>query len=222
MAPDREHRDANGPLPLTGIILAGGRSRRLHGGNKPLIRLGGQTIIERILAVLRPVCSQFLLSSNAPQPYEHLGIKVVPDLFPGCGAFGGLYSALRQARYPYAFVVAGDLPFLDDAAIHCLWQEKGDFQVVIPRSPDGRQPLHALYHRSCLPAMETQLRAGRLKISSFFPQVKVRLLPTTAFPPLAAPHLFFNVNTPADLEQARRLATTGTTAASPGNLADSS
>ncbi|MBW1645055.1 MAG: molybdenum cofactor guanylyltransferase [Deltaproteobacteria bacterium] len=196
---------AAGPLPLTGIILAGGRSRRLHGSRKPLLRFGDQTIIERIMAILRATCAEILLSSNESEPYRHLEVEVVPDLIPGSGAFGGLYSGLRRARHPYALVVAGDMPFVTEAVIRCLWRQRQDFQVVIPRTPDGLQPLHALYHRSCLPAMAAELAAGHLKISSFFPRVRVRRLAAADFPALAAPHLFFNINTPADLAAARQL-----------------
>ena len=192
-------------LPLTGIILAGGQSRRLHGIKKSLSYLGDQTIIERILNVLQTICAEIILSSNEPLLYQHLQVKIVKDLLPGNGAFGGLYSALHKAKYPYAFVVAGDMPFINIEAISCLWKQKEDFQVIIPQSPDGRQPLHAIYHRSCLPPIKEQLRRGNLKISSFFPQVKVRLLKTSDFIPLANPRLFFNINTPADLEHARRL-----------------
>ncbi|MBN2888436.1 MAG: molybdenum cofactor guanylyltransferase [Deltaproteobacteria bacterium] len=200
-------------MPLTGIILAGGRSSRLGGGDKPWIEIGGQPVIRRLLTVMAPVCQEILISSSNPQPYGHLGIPIVPDLVPGLGALGGLYSSLCQASHEYAFVVAGDMPFVGEQAIRCLWSLRQSYDVVLPRSADGRQPLHALYSRACRQPIREQLKNGHLKISSFFPQVRVFELLTASRPDAFEPHQFFNLNTPADITRALQLAAgTGKTA----------
>ena len=193
-------------LPLTAVIMAGGKSRRLGGIDKPLIEIGGQRLIDRIFNTVSNCCREVLISSNTPQLYHSFPAAVIPDLHPGHGALGGLYSCLRQASFPAAFIVAGDMPFISVAAIRHLWSLHQDYDVCLPRSRDGRQPLHAIYKKSCLEAIKKQLEHGQLKISGFFPEVRVREVLTEHNPDLFTPRYFFNLNTPDDISKARQLA----------------
>jgi len=193
-------------LPLTAVIMAGGKSRRLGGIDKPLIEIGGQRLIDRIFNTVSNCCREVLISSNTPQLYHSFPAAVIPDLHPGHGALGGLYSCLRQASFPAAFIVAGDMPFISMAAIRYLWSLHQDYDVCLPRSRDGRQPLHAIYKKSCLEAIKMQLEHGQLKISGFFPKVRVREIFTEPYPNLFTPWYFFNLNTPDDIDKARQLA----------------
>ena len=193
-------------LPLTAVIMAGGKSRRLGGIDKPLIEIYGQRLIDRIFHAVSACCREVLISSNTPQLYHSFPAAVIPDLYPGRGALGGLYSCLRQASFPAAFIVAGDMPFISAAAIRYLWSQHRGYDVCLPRSSDGRQPLHAIYKKSCLVAIKKQLEAGQLKISGFFPEVRVREVLTEPYPDLFTPRYFFNLNTPDDISKARQLA----------------
>jgi molybdopterin-guanine dinucleotide biosynthesis protein A len=191
---------------LTGIILAGGRAQRLHGTIKPLLEIGSRPIIEHLLDELGAVCSEILLSANDPNPFRRYGITIVADHCPGAGALGGLYSALRHAAHPHAIVIAGDMPFVDRRTLAAIAALRHNCDVVIPRTPDGRQPLHAVYARSCLPFIRKQLEEGRLKIDAFFPLVRVREITAATHPECFTPRQFFNINTAADISRAQEIA----------------
>ncbi|MBN2233082.1 MAG: molybdenum cofactor guanylyltransferase [Deltaproteobacteria bacterium] len=194
------------PDRLTGIILAGGRARRLDGSIKPLLTVGFRPIIEHLLEELGAVCAEILISANDSVPFARYGLPIIADRRPGTGALGGLYSALFQAAHSYAVVIAGDMPFVDRRALQALAGLHPGYDVVVPRTPEGRQPLHALYARACLPAIHTQLERGRLKIDAFFPQVRVREVTVTENPECFSPRQFFNINTAADVRAARDIA----------------
>ena len=129
-------------LPLTAVIMAGGRGRRLGGIDKPLITIGGQRIIDRTFRIVSHCCQEVLISSNSPQPYREFPVTIIPDLYPDHGAIGGIYSCLRQASFPYVLILAGDMPFISAAAIRYLWSRHEGYDVILPKSSDGHQPLH--------------------------------------------------------------------------------
>ena len=193
-------------LPLTAVIMAGGRGRRLGGIDKPLITIGGQRIIDRTFRIVSHCCQEILISSNSPQPYREFPVTIIPDLYPDHGAIGGIYSCLRQASFPYVLILAGDMPFISAAAIRYLWSRHEGYDVILPKSSDGHQPLHAIYNKNCMEKIKKQLNYGKLKISGFFSEVRVVEIPTTQHPSCFGPRYFFNLNTPEDINQARQLA----------------
>lgn len=193
-------------LPMTAVILAGGKSRRLGGIDKPLISIGGQRIIDRTFQVVSHCCREVIISSNNPQPYRKFPVAIIPDLHPNKGALGGIYSCLEQSFFPYALILAGDMPFISAAAIRYLWSRHKDYDVILPKSDDGHQPLHAIYHKNCRQAIKEQLDADKLKISGFFPHVRILEILTEQHPSCFGPGYFFNLNTPDDVKKAQQLA----------------
>jgi molybdenum cofactor guanylyltransferase len=199
------------PEALSLVLQAGGQSRRM-GRDKGLLPFLGQPLIQRLVERLSPIASEVLVTTNRPQDYAFLGLRLVEDLLPGRGALGGLYTALSAARFPLVAVVACDLPFanpalLEDAARLLV---ESDADGIVPRSPSGLEPLHAVYRREpCLPVVKAALEAGQLKLIDWFPQV--RLLEQSAGEIAALDPgglAFFNINAPQDLLQAERLAET--------------
>ena len=190
-------------LPLSGVVLAGGRAGRLGGRDKTTLQFGEQTLLERTLEIMAPLCDETLISSNSMNDYP--GCRIIPDLNKGQGPLGALYSCLLAARNPNLFIVATDMPFITTAALARLRQEHSGFDVVIPRSPDGMQPLASLYKKSCLNAIDRQLKRGNLKIRSFFPEVRVKVVECLDFPKIFHKHIFLNINSPADLKKALAL-----------------
>jgi molybdopterin-guanine dinucleotide biosynthesis protein A len=192
---------------VTGIVLAGGQSRRL-GTNKAVVNVGGVPLIERVLAHLRALSDDLVIVANGPEPYSSLGGRVVGDEWPGMGSLGGIYSGLRAGRYERGLVVACDMPFLNARLLRRMIDLSREYDVVMPRFDDGRmEPLHAVYGRACLAPMEAQLRQGDLRIINILPHLRVRYLTQSEIDALDPQHLsFFNVNTRQDLERARALA----------------
>jgi molybdopterin-guanine dinucleotide biosynthesis protein A len=197
---------------LTIVINAGGESLRM-GENKALKLFAGEPLIARMVARVRSIADELLVTTNQPQAFEFLGIPLVADLLPGKGALSGLYTAIAAAQQPLVAVLACDMPFINSGLLAAQRELMlaGGVDVVIPFSPQGIEPLHAIYRRStCLPAIEAALRADQRRLISWFSAVKVRemkLDEVTRIDPLF--HSFINVNTPEEFQQAELLESQG-------------
>jgi molybdopterin-guanine dinucleotide biosynthesis protein A len=133
-------------------------------------------------------------------------VATVPDVFPDHGSLGGIYSGLRAARGEAAFTVACDMPFLHADVARLVIDRAGEADVVIPRTGDHLETLHACYAKACLGPMEDRLRAGRLRIAGFFGDVRVLAIAAEDVARFRDPAVvFMNVNTPEELERAREL-----------------
>jgi molybdopterin-guanine dinucleotide biosynthesis protein A len=191
------------------VIQAGGNSRRM-GEDKGRKLFLGHPLIQRVVDRISPVASEVLVTTNQPEDYTFLNLRLFPDLIPGCGALGGIYTALASASYPVVAVVACDMPFasaaLLNAAISVLCKEEMD--VVIPRSTAGLEPLHAVYRRlTCLPVVKAAIDANQLKIIDWFSSVRVHELSTEEVASADPSGLVFqNVNTPEEFSEAEFLA----------------
>ena len=192
-------------MKITGIILAGGKNFRM-GKNKAFLEINGQRIIDRTKDLFVDLFDEIFLVTNSPLDYLDLNLRMVSDLFPGGGALGGIYSGLFHASHSHAFVAACDMPFLNKALISHLGDLSHGFDIVIPKTEDGWEPLHAVYSQKCLPFMDFLLRKENLKIIDLFPKVKKREVTTEEILPFD-PQLvsFLNVNTPEDLARAKDL-----------------
>jgi len=167
--------------------------------NKAFLELEGKPLVERSLTVLQAVFAEVLISSNKPQMYAGYEVPVIPDDIVGRGPIEGLYQGLKAATYDEVFFVACDMPFLRPELIRFLSSWISTYDVVVPQLQAGLHPLHAFYHRRCLPAIKNNLEAGRLKIIDFYPTCSVRYVEETeleAFSDLSK--AFCNVNTPDD------------------------
>jgi molybdenum cofactor guanylyltransferase len=189
---------------VSGVILAGGKSRRMGGSPKALLPFGGRPLIEHIAETLRSVLPDCLVVTNSPDLYAFLGLPMVGDVFPHGGSLGGIYSGLRAVPGDHALCVACDMPFVSAPLLAHLAGRAGEADVVIPDAEGKLQALHAVYARTCLPAMERRLQAGQLKIARLFDDVQVVRVPTDEVARFADPDAaFMNLNTPEDLERAR-------------------
>lgn len=191
---------------MTGAILAGGESKRL-GVNKSFVDVGGVALIERVLGVLRDIFDEVFIVTVHPELYTHLGCPVHTDLLPGNDSLGGLHAALSCASADACFLCACDMPFLNPRLIRHMVELAPGADLVIPKSADGFQALHAVYSKRCLPAIEANIAAGELKLIGFHPRVSVRVVEGLELEGLDPEgRSFFNVNRMEDLEEARSLA----------------
>lgn len=183
---------------VAGVILAGGESRRM-GKNKALLEVNGEAMVERAFRRMSELFDEVLLVTNTPENYEFIPCRKIADIYAGCGPLGGIHAALSACVTARVFVVACDMPALNRELIRelCTIDRNGD--VVIPETPGGLEPLHAVYARSCLPKMETMLQAGERRIRSFFDLAQVRQVPRDRVA-LLDPEFtsFHNINTPED------------------------
>jgi molybdopterin-guanine dinucleotide biosynthesis protein A len=173
------------------------------GQNKAFLQVDGQRIIDRTKNLFLELFDEVLLVTNFLLDYLDLNLRGVADLYAGKGALGGIYAGLFHASHSHAFVAACDMPFLNKCLIRRLVDLSPGYDIVIPKTPDGLQPLHAIYSKKCLPFMEDPLRKDNLRIVDFFHRVKKREVPPEEILPLD-PKLasFLNINTPEDLARA--------------------
>ena len=186
---------------VTGVLLAGGKSRRMGVDKKNLV-VGEQTLLERGLDVLHTTFQEVLVVIAQDSPPLDVDARVLKDLVSDCGSLGGIYTGLMQATTPYIFVVACDMPFLDRAVIEQFLSRKTTGDIVIAKLAGRLHPMHALYGKGSLPAMEEMILARQLKIQELVSHRFLRVQYITETDLLSIDsswHSFQNVNTPADL-----------------------
>jgi molybdopterin-guanine dinucleotide biosynthesis protein A len=181
------------------------------GEDKALKLFLGRPLIQRVVERLSPIADEIIVTTNRPADYEFLNLRLIPDLKPGRGALGGLYTAIASATSPLVAVVACDMPFASamffEGARRLIVEEDAD--VLIAKTDEGYEPFHALYRReTCLPAIESAIEADQWKVISWFPKVNVRLLTSDeirSFDPSGL--CFWNLNTPEEFIEAEKRAT---------------
>jgi len=201
------------PHPATlGLVLAGGLARRMGGGDKALIAIGGVTILERVLARLRPACTAIVLNANGdPARFARFRLPVVADSVPDfagplAGILAGLeFAAMHAPDVGWIASAPGDCPFLPHDLVSKLHEARqgAGAPLACARSGDWRHPVAALWPV----ALRTELRRalveeGLHKIEIWTARYGVAIAEWPAGP--VDP--FFNVNTPEDVKEAERLA----------------
>jgi molybdopterin-guanine dinucleotide biosynthesis protein A len=176
-----------------------------------LLEVGGRRILDRVVDAVRAVTGALpLLVANAPDASAwRSDLDTIPDTRPGFGSLGGIYSAVAAGSDP-VLCVAWDMPFVPEALLRALKDgaESGGYDAYLPESSGrrGLEPLCAVYGPRCRPAIEKRLDSGDLKAIDFHPDVRVGILSLARVKSFGDPdELFFNVNTPADLERAEGL-----------------
>ncbi len=191
----------------TGIILAGGESKRLNSVEKSNLLVGDKRIIEWMMTVYKKLFSEIILVSNHPTTYLEWDVIVVKDIFTKRSSLTGIHSGLFYTKTDHAFIAACDTPFLKMDLVKAIIQHiDSSTDVVIPKTDVGIEPLCAVYSRRCLQIVQDALEQNNLKIRNIFRKLKTKELPETVLrkkdPGLVS---FFNINTPDDLEQANRM-----------------
>jgi molybdopterin-guanine dinucleotide biosynthesis protein A len=188
---------------MTAVVIAGGQSRRI-GVDKAFVEIGGRYLIERVLDVIVPLFSHIFINSNMSIAYQELGFPVITDIERNKGALGGIYTGLAHAKTEYVFCVACDMPLLNQDLIRHMTENVNGFDALIPKTPDGFHPLHAIYSKCCMTGIEELLQQNTLKISKLFPKIRSRHMTEEQiahFDPNF--ESFLNVNTWQDVERAR-------------------
>lgn len=185
--------------PVTGMVLAGGKSSRM-GVDKALLPLQDQNFLGLRINYLKPLFDEVMLVVDRPGKYHFEGVSEAYDLFTGKGPLGGIHAGLLAARHDWAFVTACDMPYWDVSLVEKLLAERGDEDIVVPRYNGKLEPLLALYRKSCVPAIEDLIKQQHHRIHDLFQQVKTKIvvLDDAESEQTQAAKLFVNVNTPDD------------------------
>ena len=191
---------------ITGVVLAGGKSKRM-GQDKRFLRWQGMNLLDSVCGVLNELFDEVIVVTAVPD-YEKgsLPVRFITDDIPNKGSMGGLFSGVRQSQNPYCFAVACDMPYLNHEVIERICQSP-PADVVVVKLLQGVQPLHARYSKNCLPFLEEMIHGSNLKIQDLFTDSRISslILDEAQFSDLD-PYCrsFMNVNTPSDWEFARK------------------
>jgi molybdopterin-guanine dinucleotide biosynthesis protein A len=193
---------------LTGVVLAGGSSRRM-GTDKAFLRIGEMSMIERVLTALRAACADVIVvakvAAASAASYAHLRARIVHDEVEEQAPLMGLRAGLRALGTPWAFVASCDLPFLSAGAVRLLADLAPGYDAVAPRI-DGRwHPLHAVYAATALDIVERVAQSGERRMTATLAALRVRAV-SDAELRAADPALdtLRNINTPEEYAAASR------------------
>ena len=205
--------------PLSLLILAGGKSTRM-GQDKAWLMLDGRPLVMRVIDRVLPLVDEVIVSTNQPDAFDAwlpdlpVPAHTVADRYPGAGPLAGLHAGLLAARCDLVLALATDMPFVNPTLIRYLADlaTDADVDAVVPQIPSpetgqiGLEPLHAIYRRTCLPAIERCLETDQRRVVNLLDQVRVRVVT----PDEIRPHdprfrSFANVNTPQDWSDAQRM-----------------
>lgn len=165
---------------ITGIILAGGQSRRM-GKNKALLEIEGISIIERTFRLMAEIFNNVILITNTPEQYSFLPCPSVADIYPNAGSIAGLHAGLCASSTDRIFVVPCDMPFLNLSLIKDLCSKDDSSDALVPISSKGIEPLHACYRSSCINVLESALDNGEKQLLTFLRKVRTRYLSVTGY-----------------------------------------
>lgn len=182
----------------TGIILSGGESSRM-GKDKGMMVVAGKTLLDHAIDAIAPFCDHLLISANEPS-YANSGYPVIPDLIPGKGPLGGIYSGLIASDTKSNLVLAVDiLGFPEEIPRLLLNHAKGQMAVV-PSHPDGKlEPLLAWYSKDTISKIKECLHSGKLKMYEFLNEISAFHLALMDHLEVYHPGIIPNLNRPDDL-----------------------
>jgi molybdopterin-guanine dinucleotide biosynthesis protein A len=198
--------------PTLGLVLAGGLARRMGGGDKARIKIGGASILQRVLACLAPQCSRVIINANGDAArFADTGRAIVADSVPDfagplAGILAGLdWAAAHAPAIEWLASVPGDCPFLPKDLVTRLHEVRAASNVPLAcaRSGEWRHPVVGLWPvRLCEDLRHALVDENLHKIELWTARhgIAIAEWPTTPIDP------FFNVNTPKDVAQAEAIA----------------
>lgn len=185
----------------TALILAGGDSRRM-GQDKAALVLDGKTLLERVTATMQQIFPKVIVSVR--QLRAGLSVPQVCDEQPAGGPMAGLIAGMQQAKTPWVFAVACDMPFVTKDVVTRLAALRNGYQAVVPVVGGYAQPMAAFYAASALDAMRASMAAGDKSLRGVLEKLEVRYVSEAELrecdPQLRS---FFDLDTPQDFQAAR-------------------
>jgi len=184
-------------------ILAGGHSRRM-GRDKALLKIDGKPVILRLVDLVRPLTDQIVICANDADAYAFLDLPVVPDIYGNQGPLAGLHAAMARSTHPVILLLACDLPYLSLRLLSALVDAVEGYDAVVCQTSDGRkQPLCAVYRRSCLQALQAQLETGINEVRHLWSEPSLRIACFRLADAGFSDRELLNLNSPEDLKEIR-------------------
>lgn len=191
---------------ITGVILAGGKSSRM-GTNKSFLKIGNQTIIERIADLMKSVFSEVILITNTPEEYPFLNLPTFEDIYKWKGPLAGIHSALVHSKTEKIFVLSCDVPLMSKEMIEYIVEYNSDKPIIFCEAAGYHQPLVGVYSKVILCEVENFISTTEVSDKSFhhfLKSVEAEIIHPEKLS-FYKDELFFNVNRPEDFEELKKI-----------------
>jgi molybdopterin-guanine dinucleotide biosynthesis protein A len=186
---------------ITGVILAGGKSSRM-GVNKSFLKLGSQTIIERIVNLMKSIFSEVIIITNTPDEYKFLNLPLYEDIYKWKGPLAGIHSALTQSQTEKIFVLSCDVPLMSKEMIEYVIEYKSNKSIIFCEAAGYHQPLVGVYSKKILSEIEKFISNNEMSDKSFHQFLKnidMEIIHPEDLP-FYKDDIYLNVNRPIDYE----------------------
>jgi molybdenum cofactor guanylyltransferase len=198
-------------MSILGYVQAGGASTRF-GRDKALVGFGGRTMLAQTTGLLASVCGEVIIVAAEGQ-YPDVPVPLLADRWPGQGPLGGILtalqsSALRGTESIWNLIVSCDMPFLtrDWLEFLCQRAERSAAQVAVAESANGLEPLCACWKTTSMPSVQAAFDSGVRKVTDAMKRLPMEVLDVSVWKRFDTKgRLFWNINTPADYEEAKRI-----------------
>ncbi len=188
---------------ITGIILCGGKSRRM-GSNKALLKLNGKYIVNHVFEVLSTLCKEIIISTNTNE-LSFLKADLVADEFQNIGPIAGIYSALKHSKTEKNIILSCDTPFISKGILEYMLKNSESFDVVLPVFEEFLQPMTGIFNKKIIPVIENEIKKGNHIPPKIFKKSNLNKLKIDKNTSGWHKHLFFNVNSLEDYEKAKQI-----------------
>ena len=179
---------------ITGVVLAGGESSRM-GEEKSLMQFKKQKLIDFSISALRPYCSEILISSSKAI-HQMVSCRIIADEFRKIGPIAGIHSALKNSKTDFIIILPCDSPMVKPQFVQYLISQIGNMdKAIVPQYQENKEPLFAVYHKSILPVIESQINNQDYRLTHLLEKVKARVIEVTDR------SCFVNINTPEDFNK---------------------
>ena len=185
---------------ITGILLAGGMSRRM-GSEKGTLRIGNSFLYQYPLSVLEELCDEVLVSTcdGSTLRVDH---QKVCDEVKGIGPLGGIYSCLKRSPNELNLVLSYDMPLVNESLFRLLLSEIEDYDIVLPGMPEKRpEPLCGIYRKHTLATMEEMISNKDFAVNHLLTRCHSKIVPISNEMECWLPELFLNINSKEDLDR---------------------
>jgi len=182
---------------ITGIVLAGGRSRRM-GTDKSMMMLNGKSMIEYSIDALKPLCNKVVISSNN-FIYDFTGCEVWPDELPDQAPMVGIYSCLKRSKTDINIILSCDMPLMSTSVLEFLLSNSSNHEITVPIHKDGFiEPLCGIYKQSSMKVLKDFIDDGNFRLNECIRAASHHLISIELEFPFLSENMFLNINTPDD------------------------
>ena len=196
---------------VSGIILSGGKSQRI-GTDKALLKLGNETIIERVTNLMKSLFQKVLIITNTPSEYRFLNVQLYEDIYKQKGPLSGIHSGLTYSQTEKNFIISCDIPLMSPEMIKYVVEFKSDKTVRYCEAAGHHHHLAGIFSKSLLPEIEKifllKVKSSDKKEKFYSIEHLLKNIETEIIHPEGLPffkdELFFNVNSPDDFEYLKK------------------